>query len=73
MNIADLFDARFGLKPKDFCHDPAIRDYCRWLLKGRTGTKPCVERTEDVDFADDWGKRVEALILRAEQLAKAGE
>lgn len=29
MNIADLFDARFGLKPKDVCHDPAIRDYCR--------------------------------------------
>ena len=73
MNIADLFDDRFGLKSKDSCHDTTVRAYCRWFINGRSGTKPAVVSAEDADFADDWGKRVEALMLRASQLAKTGK
>ena len=73
MNIADLFDARFGLKPKDGCCDPAVREYCRWLLKGKSGQAPNEVSPEDADFVAEWQKKVDAMLHRAEELAKAGE
>ena len=73
MNIADLFDVRFGQKAEDASCDSSVRDYCKWILKGKTGAKPCVTSPKDVEFAAAWEKRAEALMLRAEQLAKSGE
>ena len=73
MNISDLFDMRFGLNPKGSCHDPAICDYCRWLLKGKSGQAPNELRPEDADFVAEWQRKVDALLHRADELAKAGE
>ena len=71
-NISDLFDARFGLRPDGSRRDSSVGEYCKWILKGRKGKKPCLADLKDADFAVGWEKRVKELLLRAEELAKSG-
>ena len=68
-----MFDVRFGLKQDVARRDSRVADYCRWFLKGKSGQAPTEICPEDADFVAEWQKKVNALIHRAEELAKAGE
>lgn len=73
MSISDMFDVRFGLKQDVVRRDSRVADYCRWFLKGKSGQAPAEICPEDTDFVAEWQKKVDALLHRAEELAKAGE
>ena len=68
-----MFDVRFGLKRDVARHDSRVADYCRWFLKGKAGQAPNEVCSEDADFVAGWQRKVDVLLRRAEELAKAGE
>ena len=73
MSISEMFDVRFGLKQETAQHDSRVADYCRWILKGKSGQAPNEVCSEDADFVAGWQRKVDVLLHRAEELAKAGE
>ena len=68
-----MFDVRFGLNQDVARRDSRVADYCRWFLKGKSGQAPTEICPEDADFVAEWQKKVDALLHRAEELARAGD
>lgn len=68
-----MFDARFGLKQEAARPESRTVDFCRWILAGKTGQAPADVRPEDAGFVAEWQRDVDALLVRAQELAKSGE
>lgn len=74
MNIVQAFEKYFentSTQTSEGVH--GMRNYCKWLLKGRKGKDPTTLDSDAAGKANEWYGRCEQLFNEAERLALSGE
>ncbi len=74
MNVEQEFEKYFeNITVQTNGGEHGMRDYCKWLLKGRKGKEPMALDPETKRRSSEWYGRCEQLFKEAERLALSGE